>query len=152
MTIGKPGSEVGRHATYFEQPDIIYMRLAGPVSEQEAAEINVFHRAWGEVHQRVFYLLDLSQLESIEPEGRKEASRTVRQLPLAGVAAYGAPVKARVLAKLVFTAMNLFKGNTADRFPIEFVKTEAEARAWIEERRRELGPIGVSPAAAAAPA
>jgi hypothetical protein len=152
MTIGKPGGEVGRHATYFEQPDVIYMRLAGPVSAAEAAEINVFHRAWGEVHQRVFYLLDLSQLESIDPEGRKEASRTVRMLPLAGVAAYGAPVKARVLAKLVFTAMNLFKSNSDDRFPIEFVKTEEEARAWIDERRRELGPVGAGSPAAASPA
>jgi len=151
MTTSRPGGRIGRHATYFEQPDVIFMRLAGPVSEAEATEINVFHRAWGEQYPRVFYLLDLSELESIDPEGRKEASRTVRMLPLAGVAAYGAPIKARVLAKLVFTAMNLFKASSADRFPIEFVDTEDEARAWIEERRRELGPA-VARGASASPA
>jgi len=142
MANERPGAAIGRHATYFEPPDIIFMRLAGPVSEQEAMDINVFHREWGEQHSRVFYLLDLTQLESIDPEGRKEASRTVRMLPLAGVVAFGAPIKARVLAKLIFTAMNLFKSNNADRFPIEFLHTEAEARAWIDERRRLLAAAG----------
>ena len=152
MTIGQPGGQIGRHATYFEHPDVIFMRLAGPVSEAEANEIIVYHRTWGEQSPRVFYLLDLSELESIDPEGRKEASRTVRMLPLAGVAAYGAPVKARVLAKLVFTAMNLFKARTDSGFPIEFVDTEAEARSWIDERRRELGPAAAGSQAAASPA
>jgi hypothetical protein len=150
MTTSRPGGRIGRHATYFEHPDVIFMRLAGPVSEAEATEINVFHRAWGEQYPRVFYLLDLSELESIDPEGRKDASRTVRELPLAGVAIYGAPMKARVLAKLVFTAMNLFKSNAADRFPIEFVKSEAEAREWIAGRRRALGLPGASAAPASA--
>jgi hypothetical protein len=152
MTSHRPGGQIGRHATYLEHPDVIFMRLAGPVTQEEAAEINVFHRAWGQQYPRVFYLLDLRELEAIDPEGRKEASRTVRMLPLAGVAAYGAPIKARVLAKLVFTAMNLFKASTAERFPIEFVDTEDEARAWIDERRRELGPVAAGPAASAAPA
>ena len=141
------GAEIGRNATYFEEPDIIFMRLAGSVQEDDGVEINRLHRLWGEQYPRVFYLLDLSKLEAIHPEVRKEASRTVRLLPLAGVAAYGAPLKARVLAKLVFTAMNLFKSNASDRFPIEFVPTEAEARSWIDARRRALGP---APAVAAA--
>jgi hypothetical protein len=137
---------IGRHTTHFENPDILFMRLAGPVSEAEAKELDRLHLAWSKDHPRVFFLLDLSHLESIHPEGRKDASRTVRELPLAGVAVYGAPMKARVIAKLVFTAMNLFKANTADRFPIEFFKSEAEARAWIEARRRALGLPGASAA------
>jgi len=141
---------IGRHTTFFEPPDILFMRLSGPVSEEEAKEIDRVHLAWAAGHPRVFFLLDLSELESIDPEGRKDASRTVRELPLAGVAIYGAPMKARVLAKLVFTAMNLFKSNAADRFPIEFVKSEAEARTWIEERRRALGFPGASAAPASA--
>jgi hypothetical protein len=141
---------IGRHTTFFEPPDILFMRLSGPVSEEEAKEIDRCHLAWAAGHPRVFFLLDLSGLESIDPEGRKDASRTVRELPLAGVAIYGAPMKARVLAKLVFTAMNLFKSNAADRFPIEFVKSEAEARTWIEERRRALGLPGASAAPASA--
>ena len=141
MENARAGAEIGRHATYFEDPDIIYMRLDGAVAEDAGAEINRLHRLWGEQYPRVFYLLDLSKLEAIHPEVRKEASRTARLLPLAGVAAFGAPIKARVLAKLVFTAMNLFKANAADRFPIEFVDTEAEARRWIEKRRSVLGPV-----------
>jgi len=143
---------IGRHATYFEDPDVIFMRLVGMTSEEEANEINRRHRIWGDENPRVFYLLDLTRLEGIHPEGRKAASRTVRLLPLAGVAVYGAPIKARVLAKLVFTAMNLFKVNSADRFPIEFYHTEAEARAWIDARRRSLGPAAARPQASPSPA
>jgi hypothetical protein len=143
-------ASIGRHVTYFEPPDILFMRLSGPVSEEEAKEIDRHHLSWVAGHPRVFFLLDLSELESIDPEGRKDASRTVRELPLAGVVIYGAPMKARVLAKLVFTAMNLFKANAADRFPIEFVKSEAEAREWIAGRRRALGLPGASAAPASA--
>lgn len=57
-------------------------------------------------------------------------------LPLRGTAIYGAPLKARVLAKLMLTASNLFRpGKNVN--PVEFWDNEAEARAWIEKRRAQ---------------
>ncbi len=55
---------------------------------------------------------------------------------------YSAPIKARVIAKLIFTALNLFS-NKADRIPLHFTDTEAEARAWIDARRRDLAAARV---------
>ena len=54
-----------------------------------------------------------------------------------GTVVYGAPLKAKVLAKLLMTAVNLFKGGKNQNL-VEFTDTEAEARVWLDRRRRDL--------------
>ena len=129
---------IGRHLTVFEEPDIIFMRLKGPVSAEEGSEINRLHREFGDTHDHVFFLIDLKDLESIHPEVRKESGEILKDLPLRGAAVYQAGFKAKVLAKLIFTAMNLFRPEE-EKAPIEFFDTESEALAWIENLRRNLG-------------
>jgi hypothetical protein len=46
-------------------------------------------------------------------------------------------MKARVVAKLVITAVNLFRREASNN-PIEFFPTEAEAREWIASRREQF--------------
>ncbi|HEV3460144.1 MAG TPA: hypothetical protein VHG32_26675 [Thermoanaerobaculia bacterium] len=128
---------IGNQTTLFEPPDIIFLKLRGACSLEEGTEINRRHREWGRTVDRVFFLIDLSELDRIDAEVRKDATRTLAEVPLRGMVGYSAPIKARVIAKLIFTALNLFS-NKADRIPLHFTATEAEARAWIEERRREL--------------
>jgi hypothetical protein len=128
---------IGNQTTLFEPPDIIFLKLRGACSLEEGTEINRRHREWGKTVDRVFFLIDLSELDRIDAEVRKDATRTLAEVPLRGMVGYSAPIKARVIAKLIFTALNLFS-NKADRIPLHFTATEAEARAWIEERRREL--------------
>jgi hypothetical protein len=128
---------LGRHATYFEEPDILFLRLAGPCSEAEGMEINRRHRELGRGKERLFFLVDLEELESIHPNIRKDTGNVVKEIALRGAALYKASLKARVLAKLILTAANLFR-REEDRMPTCFFDTEQEARAWIEERRREL--------------
>lgn len=137
---------IGKHVTILEDPDILFMRLVGPVTAEEGKEINRLHREFGLEREHVFFLVDLKDLEGIHPDVRKEAGEILKELPLRGAAVYQASFKARVLAKLILTAMNLFRPES-EKAPIEFFDTEAEARAWIEERRRELG-YRVSEAAA----
>jgi hypothetical protein len=136
---------IGNQITYFEPPDIIFLKLRGGVTWEEGSEINRRHREWGKTLDRVFYLIDLSELDRIDAEVRKDATSTLAEIPLRGMIGYSAPIKARVIAKLIFTALNLF-ANKADRIPLHFTDTEAEARAWIEERRRDLD-AGVAKAA-----
>src|SRR4051812_3491443 len=100
---------VGKHWTGFEEPDLLRMKLSGLVTEAEARELNRLHFEYVQGRDRVFYLIDLSELESIEPGARKEAGGGLEKLPLGGLAIYSAPLKARVIAKLIFTAMNLFR-------------------------------------------
>jgi len=93
----------------------------------------------GKALDRVFYLIDLAELDRIDPEVRKDATSTLAEILLRGMVVYSASIKARVILRLIFTALNLFS-NKADRVPLYFTHTEAEARAWIEKRRRELDP------------
>jgi hypothetical protein len=129
---------VGRHWTGFEEPDLLRMKLTGIVREAEARELNRLHQGYVAGRGRVFYLIDLEDLETIEPGARKEAGDGLQQLELGGIAIYEAPLKARVLAKLIFTAMNMFRRGGISKVPFEFHDSEASARAWIAERRKLL--------------
>ncbi len=135
---------VGKHWTGFEEPDLLLMKLSGVVTEADARELNRLHFGYVRGKERIFYLIDLADLETIEPGGRKEAGSGLQRLPLGGIAIYEAPLKARVLAKLIFTAMNMFRMGGIAKVPFEFHPSEREARAWLDERRK-------LPVAAAAP-
>jgi hypothetical protein len=130
-------NRVGQHITYFEEPDVIYMKLIGEVTAAEGVDLNRLHRDFGRGRSHVFLLFDLSELEKIDAGVRKEAGATLKMIPMRGAAIFGAPMKARVLAKLILTAMNLFKGED-EKAPVQFVDSEPEARAFIEKRRREV--------------
>ncbi len=130
------GYQIGKHFTTLEDPDIIYMKLVGDVSNEEVRVINKAHLEYGDLGKTLYYLIDLSQLDNLAPQVRKEASDTVKRLPLRGTAIYGAPLKAKVLAKLMLTASNMFRGGKNPN-PVEFHDNEEEARAWIAKRREQ---------------
>lgn len=129
--------QIGKHVTGFEEPDILFMKLIGEVSDEEVKAINQTHLDYGQKAKHLFYLIDLSELDNLSPGVRKQASEVVRVLPLRGTAIYGAPLRARVLAKLMLTASNMFRGGKNTN-PVEFVNSEEEARAWIEKRRNQV--------------
>jgi len=131
-------ADLGPHICRFEEPDIIYMEFHGPVSLAQGREVNRRHEEWGKQYENLFFLINLKELEGIDPTVRKEAGPIMNAMPLRGAMLYAAPLKARVAAKLILTAVNLFR-KEEDRLPFHFVPTEADARAGIEKRRRELG-------------
>lgn len=106
---------VGKHYLAFEEPDILFMRLNGSVSQDEGSEINRLHREIGVGRDHIFFLVDLKGLDSIHPSVRKESGEVLRELPLRGAAIYQASFKARVIAKLIITAMNLFRNEEERR-------------------------------------
>jgi hypothetical protein len=128
--------QIGQHVTGFQEPDILFMKLVGDVSNEEVREINQAHLDIAQGFQQLFYLIDLSQLDNLGPQVRKEASDVVKMLPLRGTAIYGAPLKAKVLAKLMLTAASMFRGGKNFN-PVEFLDNEGEARAWIQKRRTQ---------------
>jgi hypothetical protein len=85
---------------------------------------------------RVFLLMDHSNVDSISAEARKVALEATQDLRIAGGASFGASFTVRVLVSLLARAHSIFWGEDAK--VIRFFRTEAEARAWIEERRRAL--------------
>jgi hypothetical protein len=130
-------SKIGDQITYFEEPDVIYMKLTGFLDEADGLEVNRRHREFARGREHIFFLIDLAELDRIHPKVRKAATETLKEVPLRGMAICQAPLKARVIAKLITTALNMFKSDAAKN-PIEFTNTEEEARNWIEARRQEL--------------
>ena len=113
------------------------MQLVGHVSYEEGSEINRRHMVMGTGKDHVFFLIDLGGLDSIHPDVRKDAGQVLKNLPVRGAFGYKAPMKAKVIAKLIFTAMNMFK-KEADKITVDFFPTEQEARAALVSRRVRL--------------
>lgn len=129
--------KIGKSSTSMELPDIVHLKLVGEISLEECREINQAHIDYAKELPYFFYMIDLSDLDNIPAAVRKEASETVKLLPLRGTVIYQAPLRARVIAKLLLTAANLFRGG-AGQNPTDSVNTEEEARAWVERRRRKI--------------
>jgi len=125
----------GKHITFFEEPDIIYMRFGGAATTEDALELLRRQMAMSEGRSILFFLIDAEDLENIAPEGRKAVAETLKEIPLRGMAVIKAPLKAKVVTKLVITAINLFRKDS-NLNPIAFFDTEEEVRAWIASRRK----------------
>jgi hypothetical protein len=127
----------GQQFTGLEMPDIVHLKLQGHVTLEECRLINQAHLEYAKEIPHFFYLIDLTALEDLPPAVRKEASETVKILPLRGTVVRNAPLRAKVLARLLLTASNLFRrGPEAN--PLIFADTEEEARAWFAKRRKEF--------------
>ena len=125
----------GKYITCFEEPDIIYMKFSGAVSTEDALELLRRQMAMGEGKETLFFLIDAENLETISPEGRRAVAETLKVLPLRGMAVVQAPLKARVVTKLVITAINLFRRDS-NLNPVSFFDTEDDAQDWIANRRK----------------
>lgn len=136
--------DCGHQFTALELPDIVYLKLRGKVTLEECRMINQANIEYAKSLSSFFYLVDLADLEDLPPAVRREASETVKGLPARGTVLMNAPLRARVLAKLLLTAANLFRRGPESN-PVVFADTEDEARAWFAQRRRQI-----SAAAAAA--
>jgi hypothetical protein len=127
----------GKHITYFEEPDIIYMKFGGEVSNEEGFELLRRQLEFAEGRSQVFFLIDAEHLERIAPEARKGVAESLKDIPLYGMCVFAAPLKAKVLTKLIITAVNLFRKDSGLN-QVAFFDTESEARAWIDGRRHAI--------------
>lgn len=125
----------GKHVTCFEEPDIIYMKFGGAVTTEDALELLRRQVAMSEGKTLLFFLIDAEDLENIAPEGRRAVAETLKEIPLRGMAVIKAPLKAKVVTKLVITAINLFRRDS-NLNPVAFFDTEDEAMDWVQSRRK----------------
>lgn len=128
--------ECGKQWTALELPDVVHLHLRGQCTLEECRMINAAHFEYAEQVTHFFYLIDLSELEDLPPAVRREASETVKQLPVRGTVVLSAPLRARVLAKLLLTAANLFRRGP-EKNPVVFEDSPEQARPWFD-RWREL--------------
>ncbi len=130
--------QCGHQVTSLELPDVVHLRLQGTVTVEEARLINEAHMEYAQDVSHFFYLIDLSELDDLPAAARREASSVLKVLPVRGTVVCNAPLRARVLAKLLLTAASLFR-KEEEKNPILFADTEEEARGLIEKRRQHLG-------------
>ncbi|PYQ60312.1 MAG: hypothetical protein DMF53_17250 [Acidobacteria bacterium] len=113
------------------------MRLQGTVTVEEAKSINEAHLEYAQDVSHFFYMINLEDLGDLPAAARREASSVLKVLPVRGTVVCNAPLRAKVLAKLLLTAASLFrKGEEGN--PILFADSEEEARALIDKRRQHV--------------
>lgn len=127
----------GKHITYFEEPDIIYLKFGGEVSNEDGFELLRRQMGYADGRSRIFFLIDAEHLERIEPDARKAVAQSLKEIALYGMCVFAAPLKAKVLTKLIITAVNLFRKDS-ELNQVAFFDTEQEARSWIETRRQSI--------------
>ena len=125
----------GKHITCFEEPDVIYMKFGAGATTEDALELLRRQVAMAQGKKILFFLIDAEDLDNIAPEGRRAVAETLKEIPLRGMAVIKAPLKAKVVTKLVITAINLFRRDS-NLNPIAFFDTEEEGRTWITTRRK----------------
>jgi SpoIIAA-like len=127
---------IGAHITWLEEPDLIVLRLAGDVTQEDAEGINQQHFAMLEGRDHIYMLVDMVALGTDTPGGRKTTSEALNRMPLRGLAVCQARMEAKVMAKMVVAGMSLFKDDKGgERFPVEYFEDEPAARAWIDGLR-----------------
>jgi len=127
--------QCGQQVTSLELPDIVHLRLQGTVTVEEAKSINEAHLEYAQDVSHFFYMINLEDLGDLPAAARREASSVLKVLPVRGTVVCNAPLRAKVLAKLLLTAASLFrKGEEGN--PILFADSEEEARALIDKRRQ----------------
>ncbi len=84
----------------------------------------------------IYLLFDLTAYEGISREARQTVGERSRDAIPAAAALFGARFPLRIGAELIFRAAAALSGRS--RY-FRFFDTEAEARAWLAQRREESG-------------
>ncbi|HVK64293.1 MAG TPA: hypothetical protein VM694_07460 [Polyangium sp.] len=127
---------IGGHLFRWEPPDLGHLVYSGDLDGPTSVALTRGARRFTLGKPRVFLLVDMSKLGRISREARTTSAEGGKDLALRGTAIVGASSHLRVLAGLVTRAIALLYGDSDN--PTRFFATEAEARAWIVERRREI--------------
>jgi len=130
---------IGEHVLSFEPPDLLLGVPCGSITSSDLHEMIAFieHHAAGLPY--VLVLVDVSELGTVASDVRKASGDLSKAFPYRGMAFHGASFQARLFVRLLWNTMNLFSRRDN---PAHFASTEAEARAWLLERRRVLNAPG----------
>jgi hypothetical protein len=134
---------IGSHSLQFEPPNVCVITYRGDIVEDEVAELFEAIRLLVDSTKAFFFIIDLRQQSNLTPAARKRVSQELKAIQPQAVAIIGASFPVRVLVILIEKAAGVL--SKADRPFNRFFDAEADARAWIEERRRMLDELGATP-------
>ncbi|MBN2378568.1 STAS/SEC14 domain-containing protein [candidate division WOR-3 bacterium] len=112
----------------FEPPETIVMTLRGKLEAEETAHMFEKWATFVDPSKKIKVLVDLSKLEEIPPQAREALKVGGRKFLMSKVSSFGASIKMRVMAGLVLKMVPQVDKSA-------FFKTEAEARAWLEDKK-----------------
>lgn len=127
---------IEKHRIYIEPPDLFIFVADGDVSVDVALRTQEAIAAFERDKDYIFLLADIAGMGAMPVDARKAASRPEATQRLRAFAVYGATFAQRVVLVLVIRAFSLLKGG--DPVHIGAFDTEAEARAWLAERREAI--------------
>lgn len=134
---------VGRHLLRWEPPDTMFITYHGDLDVEAFRRITEVSRPLTVPRPYVLILIDMSDVGRISAETRRHSPEGARGVTFRGIAIYGASPLMRTVSALVARATDILTGNTDN--PTRFFANEAEARAFLDERRRALRAQGILP-------
>lgn len=127
--------DAGASQVTFEPPDIASIVWVGNVDEAEMVRIVDASWALAGEPPDLFLLAHVSRMGSVTAQARLAAAEGVRRTNVRGCAILGASFATRVLITLTDKITSLIGPHDA---PMRHFETEADARAWIAQRRAEV--------------
>lgn len=120
--------EVGTHRMTVDG-DWVELRFVGPVNGADSTKL---HDRLAEVLAtnagRAYVLADITRLESLLPEARRDMSAWNARHKISAAAVFGGGFTVRTIVTLALKAIKL---RDPDHFEVVFTKTEDEARRWL---------------------
>jgi hypothetical protein len=125
----------GTHTARFEQPDLLLLHFKGPTTVEDAQRTVELLRSCAS-NGPIFFVANVAD-SSIDGKARKHLTDNVDLGWLRGIVYVGAGTLQRTMSKAILVALYITRKWTHD---MEFVSTDAEARARIAELRARQSP------------
>lgn len=120
---------------WLEPPELVCVRAHGQIEEKDFLDLAEYLKQHIRDWPIALLFVDQTDQTGISAEARKAAATAFEWVPYRGTAFCGGSFAVRTIGQMVMTIVNTFRGNDN---PTKFCKTESEARAWLDERRRML--------------
>lgn len=124
---------IGPHTLVVEE-DVARMTFVGDFDLAHMEAILEILDGIHQRHGRIGAIADVSGLRSVLPEARHRGGAFTKTHFIFATAVFGANPAVRTVITLISRAAELFSGRRSN---VAFLKTEAEAIAWLQRQPRE---------------
>ena len=128
---------IGRHTFRWEAPDLLWVKLDGDCTLEQAREMVGIYGSLGE--QRAYFILaDASSAGALEPEARRHMSERMRPEWFQGVVFYNTRLLHRAMARGLILAAELLHatpGNSIMRERLHFVANQHQSHDLLAQLR-----------------
>lgn len=125
-------SMIGSHRVTVDG-DWVELQFVGEVERSAAVDIHtLLERVLADNHGTAYVLADISALNGLHPDARRQMAEWNREHKITAAAVHGGGFAVRAIVRLAITAIKLIN---RDQLECVFTADEAEARRWLAEQR-----------------